>query len=227
MSNKKSNGVNGKGYYIALALCAIAIGVSGYLYYSNAGDNTAQPDQQDAAVSATDPILEQDVPAVATQPQEQTQEKENTQATKPSVPVTTKPIRTASPLEGQTVAVYAMDALAYNQTTRDWRTHNGIDIAAEEGTAVRAAADGTVYTVYEDETMGMTVVIRHQDGYVTKYASLAEEVAVKPGDKVELGQKIGCVGDTALLESAIGCHLHFGVTRNDEPVNPAEFLELN
>ena len=227
MSNKNSNGVNGKGYYIALALCAIAIGVSGYLYYSNADDNTVQPDQQDASVAATDENLEQDVPVVATQPQEDAKPTENTEATKPSVPVTTKPIRTGAPLEGETVAVYAMDMLTYNQTTRDWRTHNGVDITAEEGTAVRAAAAGTVYNVYEDETMGMTVVIRHQDGYVTKYASLAEDVAVKPGDEVELGQKIGCVGDTALLESAIGCHVHFSVTRDDKPVNPAEFLELN
>jgi murein DD-endopeptidase MepM/ murein hydrolase activator NlpD len=135
-------------------------------------------------------------------------------------------MRTASPVEGETVAVYAMDSLSYNATTRDWRVHNGVDIAAEEGTKVCAAAEGTVYTVYEDETMGMTVVIRHADGYVTKYASLAQEVSVKPGDTVELGQQLGCVGNTALLESAIGCHVHFSVTQNDEPVDPAQFLAL-
>ena len=61
-----------------------------------------------------------------------------------------------------------MDCLSYNETTRDWRVHNGVDIAAEEGTPVMAAADGQVYTVYEDETMGTTVVIRHEDGYTTK-----------------------------------------------------------
>ena len=38
MSNKKFTSANGKGYYIALALCALAIGVSGYLYYANAND---------------------------------------------------------------------------------------------------------------------------------------------------------------------------------------------
>jgi murein DD-endopeptidase MepM/ murein hydrolase activator NlpD len=117
-----------------------------------------------------------------------------------------------------------MDALGYNPTTRDWRTHNGMDIAAEAGTEVCAAADGTVYTVYEDETMGMTVVIRHEGGYVTCYSSLDEQVAVKVGDTVQMGQKIGFVGNTALLESAIGEHVHVTVTCNDEPVDPAEFF---
>jgi murein DD-endopeptidase MepM/ murein hydrolase activator NlpD len=99
-----------------------------------------------------------------------------------------------------------------------------VDIAAEAGTKVCAAAAGQVYTVYEDETMGMTVVIRHQDGYVTCYASLAETVEVAAGDTVERGQTIGYVGNSALLESAVGDHVHFSVTCNDVPVDPADFL---
>ncbi len=116
--------------------------------------------------------------------------------------------------------------LSYNQTTRDWRTHNGVDIGADDGTEVLAAADGTVYTVYEDDTMGMTVVIRHQGEYTTKYCSLAQEVLVAPGDTVTMGQPIGYVGQTALLETAIGPHVHFSVSCKDEIMDPAEFLSL-
>ena len=47
---------------------------------------------------------------------------------------------------------------------------------------------------------------------------------VKPGDSVKVGQKIGTVGTTALLESAIGSHVHFTVTHNDKVINPADFL---
>ena len=220
MSNKKFT--NGKGYYIALALCAVAIVVSGYLYYSHANHEDTQLNNPNATVDQTVPNAEKDLPVVATQPQES-----GTQPTETTVPipsVTRKPLQTAAPVEGEIVVVYAMDSLGYNPTTRDWRTHNGVDIAAEEGSKVCAAAEGTVYTVYEDDTMGMTVVIRHQDGYITKYASLASEVMVKAGDAVAMGQQIGYVGNTALLESAIGDHLHFSVTRDDEPVDPAEFL---
>ena len=87
-----------------------------------------------------------------------------------------------------------------------------------------AAADGEVYTVYEDETMGTTVVIRHDEGYTTKYACLSQEVMVAAGDEVTLGQQIGSVGTTALLESALGPHVHFSVTCDNEAVDPAEFL---
>ena len=219
MSNKKFT--NGKGYYIALALCALAIGVSGYLYYSHANEEQTQLSSPDMTTPLTVPDNQSDLPVVATQPQQTpTQPAETTAPT-----VTRKPLQTASPVEGEIVVVYAMDSLGYNPTTRDWRTHNGVDIAAEEGSVVCAAAEGTVYTVYEDDTMGMTVVIRHQDGYITKYASLAQEVAVKAGDTVTMGQKIGYVGSTALLESAIGDHVHFSVTCNGEHVNPADFLE--
>ena len=218
MSNKKFGfSANGKGYYIALILCAVAIGISGYLYY--AGSNSRQ--DPDTTVGATAPEGNGDVQAVATRPgNDATQGTDGTKAPE----VSNKKLQTVSPVKGEVVAAYAMDALSYNQTTRDWRTHNGIDIAADAGTAVLAAAEGKVYTVYEDDTMGMTVVIRHENGYVTTYSSLGQEVAVASGDSVKAGQKIGCADTTALLESAIGCHVHFGVTRDNVPVDPAKFL---
>ena len=210
MSKKKFTGsVNGKGYYIALVLCAVAIGISGFLYYRNAD----KPNPSANGETIENP---NDTPVVATNP-------DGTPVTAPGVSEK-KILNTVSPLEGQTVAVYAMDSLTYNETTRDWRVHNGVDIAAEAGAQVCAAADGEVYTVYEDEQMGMTVVIRHDGGYATKYSSLDSQVSVKAGDVVTAGQTLGVVGNTALMESAIGDHLHFGVTCDGEPVNPADFL---
>ena len=222
MRNKKFGSANGKGYYIALILCAVAVGISGYLYYTSS--NTEKTIQEQEVISPTqDPEIREDVPVVATQPQQQATAPV-TQPTRPQVEAVPKKMQTVSPVEGEIISVYAMDSLTYNATTRDWRTHNGVDIAAEEGTEVRSAADGTVYTVYEDDTMGMTVVIRHEDGYVTTYSSLGETVTVAPGDSVKAGQKIGCADTSALLESAIGCHVHFGVTRDNVPVDPAKFL---
>ena len=215
MSNKK-NKFSAKGYYIALVLCAAAIGVSGYLYYRDAGE---QPADVPAAVTRQE---HQEIPATtkpsgnqsATAPAEETREQIQPK----------KPLKTAAPLEGEPVAPYSMECLSYNETTRDWRVHAGMDLAAEAGTEVKAAADGEVYTVYNDEEMGTTVVIRHEGGYTTHYASLAEEVAVAAGDDVVLGQTIGTVGSTALMENALGDHVCFRVTLDGETVDPAEFL---
>ena len=215
MQKKKFNAnVNGKGYYIALVLCAVAIGITGFIYYRNA-DRPEDSLQTPTNVVATGPNA--DVQAVATQPNG---------APTPTQPAK-KPGNIQAPVAGNAVAEYSMDALCYNQTTRDWRVHDGVDFAAEAGTVVSAAADGTVYTVYEDETMGMTVVVKHDGGYTTKYASLGNEVFVKAGDNVTAGQKIGTVGATALLENAIGDHLHFSVSCNGTVMDPMDFLKAN
>ena len=220
-------GLKEKGYYIALILCALAIGISGYLYYQSTKEkpNTTLTQQvtEPAAPrpNASKPALMDDsnaVPVIGTQPPETT----DPTTTTPSK--TDKPVKTMWPVDGEVATGYAMDQLAYNVTTRDWRTHNGIDLTAAAGTEVKAAADGTVYTVYQDEVLGTTVVIRHTGGYVTTYASLAEETAVQAGDAVTCGQVIGTVGQTALIERAVEPHVHFSVTWNDQRMDPAEFL---
>ena len=219
MKSKKTNfSFSGKGYYIALILCAAAIGISGYLYYRDQPQADPQLQNPSQNVDVISPSGD-DTPAIATRP-------DGSAVTQPSQSSDKKPLKTGLPVAGQTIHDYAMESLSYNETTRDWRVHNGIDIAAEAGTQVCAAADGTVYTTYQDETMGYTVVIRHQDGYVTVYSSLAENLSVKAGDSVVLGQTIGTVANTALLETALGDHLHFSVTLDDKPMDPNRFLNL-
>ena len=215
MSNKKSKNFSSRGYYIALVLCAVAIGVSGYLYYRNANTDTA--DLPAAAIQQTEDVQE----AVATTP-----DKLPEMTTQPTqAPAQNrKPAKTAAPVNGEVVAQYSMECLSYNETTRDWRVHGGMDFGAEAGTPVMAAADGEVYTVYDDPEMGTTVVIRHDGGYTTHYASLSEKVSVNAGDQVTLGQTIGYVGSSALMESALGDHVCFRVTLGGEIVDPAEFL---
>ncbi len=210
----------GKGYYIALVLCAVAIGVSGYLYYR--GEET--PDSPDLPASVQDDpnaTLPSGTPGVT----DPSSPSSGPDATTPQPGK--KPGKITRPVSGETVMEYAVDCLSYNPTTRDWRVHNGVDIAAKEGSEVVSAAAGTVYAVFEDDLLGTTVVIRHDGDYTTRYSSLRSDAAVKPGDVVTSGQKIGYVGKTAMVEYAIGEHVHFSVSHNGENVDPEEFLAQN
>lgn len=130
-----------------------------------------------------------------------------------------------SPVVGEAVAVFSVDQLMYDETLGDWRTHDGVDLQAEAGSAVSAAAAGTVLAVEDDDRMGATVTIQHENGYVTTYASLHPEVCVAAGDSVSAGTVIGTVGTTALAEMSLGEHVHFSVTKDGEAVDPLEFLE--
>ena len=156
-----------------------------------------------------------------TKPEETLPEESLPQDTLPAV---TEPVQMALPVHGQIVTDYVIDRLIYNPTTGGWRIHDGVDIAAVAGTPVHAVADGTVYSVYQDDTMGNTVVIDHPDGYTTIYSSLAEGISVHQGEAVQKGQAIGFVGQSALLESAIGYHVHFSAQLNGRSADPNIFI---
>ena len=222
MRNEKSGGRSGKGYYIALVLCAAAIGITSYVTRPS---KDKEPD--------TPPLLQAESPETASSQETQALEALATEAPEESpvpssAPQQTQPekLRTAPPLSGSVTTLYAMDSLSYNETTRDWRVHNGVDYPGELGDPVSAAADGTVISVREDDSLGTTVVLRHTGGYETTYQNLEETVPVQLGDKVVLGQTIGSVGATALTESAIGPHVHFSVAYQDMPMDPADFLNM-
>ena len=128
-----------------------------------------------------------------------------------------------SPVEGSPIFGYSMEALSYNQTTRDWRTHNGIDIAASEGDPVKVAADGVVADVYEDDLFGVVVAVEHQDGMVSFYKNLQSADFIRVGKAVKKGEVIGGVGKPGALESHMEPHLHFEVTVNGEYKNPVDY----
>lgn len=98
--------------------------------------------------------------------------------------------------------------------------HQGIDIAAQTGTWVQAAKQGSVVDVGDYFYTGKTVVLDHGQGFKTVYCHL-DTVTIKSGDWVQVGQRIGQVGQTG---RATGPHLHFGVSLNNERVSPNLFF---
>ena len=214
----------GRGYYIVFALCLLAAGIIGYITLFDRGTEVqpktpavdVQPD------TPTTPVVKP-APVVLPEPKIETAAEAEAEAeiTEPSVLLP----QVVSPLSGETVTVFSMTELLYDQTMADWRTHNGIDVQAEEGAAVKTAADGTVVSVTDDELMGTTVVIEHSGGYTTHYSSLQADVPVAEGQSVHAGDVIGCVGSTSAAESEMGPHLHFSVSQNGSAIDPHAYID--
>ncbi len=94
--------------------------------------------------------------------------------------------------------------------------HSGLDIAAPQGTPVKAAMYGRVVDTGYDTNSGNYIIISHHGGYKTLYAHL-DVIRVKPGTAVKTGDRIGDVGSTGL---STGSHLHFSVYKYGVTVNP-------
>ncbi len=216
-------------YYIALGVCAVAVIVSGVLFLREPEQG---PEPEGSEVPAAvlselprvrEPLTHETEPRLfAPESVPPETDPEETEASVPKPPVTE--LTASAPVRGEVLQCFCMDRLCYNPTTRDWRTHAGMDIAAGLGDPVRAAAAGTVISVYEDDLLGQTVAVRHTGGWVTHYSNLAPEVPVTAGQTVSAGQELGTIGKTALLEIGSEPHLHFAVYRDNVAMDPADFL---
>lgn len=104
---------------------------------------------------------------------------------------------------------------------RESRQHEGIDIAAEEGTPVRAAAAGRVVFAGPRGTYGLAVILDHGDGTRTLYAHCSR-LLVAEGSSVDTSTVIALSGNTG---RSTGPHLHLEVLKNGVPLNPLIYLE--
>lgn len=108
----------------------------------------------------------------------------------------------------------------YNPFTSSKQFHEGIDIAADIGTPVRATADGIVASISSDPELGNNIIINHGFGTITRYAHLSK-ISVKLGQRVRKGEIIGKVGSSGLTT---GPHLHYEVRLNGIAMNPSRYL---
>lgn len=228
MENKFKSLMSGA-FPVVLAVCVLAAGIGGYFWLFGGSSGTDVVEEEAAAPA----VIQEESPAAQTIVPEtaETAAEEEVPASMPEESVTVEvpvvaeaPEPVVQPLEGEVVTAFSVDELLYSATMDDWRIHDGVDIAAQEGDSVVSASAGTVLSVTEDALLGTTVVIDHGNGVEATYASLQEGPMVTAGEQVSAGQIIGAVGTTAASEAAQGPHLHFSVTRDGDAMDPNEFL---
>lgn len=145
----------------------------------------------------------------------------------PTNTVVVTPPAVVLPVSGCQVGLgYAIDKLVYWDTLELWRTHTAMDFVGDSD--VVAVRDGTVTSVDMHTVLdGNVITITHDDGYVSVYKSLGDEITVKVGDTVKAGTKIGVTSDSMLSELNTGAHLHFELKQNGAFVDPSAMLPIN
>ena len=127
------------------------------------------------------------------------------------------------PIAGNIVMNYSMDSTILHKTLGTYKTNAAINISAEIGTNVGAAASGIVQSIYDSEETGTTMVIAVGSGYVTTYG-LLDNLAVEEGDSVTAGQVIGTVGAPTAYYVEEGPNVYFAVSKDGTPIDPTEYL---
>ncbi len=226
-----------KGLYVVLMVCIAMVGIAVALAYGPAGEDTSEaqvqqtPQQSPEAESVShsegetlqEATAKDKEPDVTPSPSMTPLPEITAQAT-PKASKTPTREKASAPVRGAVQWGYAVNELIYSKTLNQWMTHAGVDIASAKGTEVQTVWNGTVDQIYTDDCLGVTVVILHRNGLKTVYANLKEEPPVKEGRKVNAGDVIGCVGDTAIAECGEGAHLHFEVYKDEAVQNPLDYI---
>jgi len=143
------------------------------------------------------------------------------------IDVSSEPLSFRLPMNEVTVLKeYSDTELLWNQTLKQYEAHKAYTITSEN-LKVFAAARGTVSEVGNTFELGNYVVITHEDGLKSMYASLSEDVLVSVNATVEKGQMIGSAGTTSRHQSEDGNHLYFELYKDNVKINPSTYLNFD
>lgn len=234
--------MSGKGFYIALALCLVAIGSAAYIAANGTFKNLSTGV---ASSSGTASASSADTDAAGWDGTEQTgntvsgvtgsrsssassdassssasQAAASSAASSSTASSNAAPTYYTMPVTGDVITAYSPNTPIYDKTMDDWRVSDNVSIASDEGAPVKACADGTVLDVKVDSMLGQEVIIQHSGGIQSVYANLSDQVAVKKGQQVQAGTVIGAVGQSAQSEISLVPHLHFAMMKNGQPIDP-------
>lgn len=239
--DKKSellNFIKSKGLYAALFLCIAAVGAGtwGVINKSSKIEEENSPNPQSIVRSEPDTANRSNSEKQVNKPVENERDDRSGKNADSANENPTEPASMASNnLNKPFESLYVMPAgnniikdfsggeLVYSKTMDDWRTHDGIDFKADEGTQVKAINDGIVLRVYKDEMWGNVMEIDHGSGLVAKYCGLADEFNAKAGDSVAINGVIGALAAIP-CESADGVHLHLEIRIGSTLTDPLEAM---
>lgn len=228
-NKSKSKGIfEGKGFYLIIALCLIAIGVAAWMALAKL-DETPEPDLPNTIENGASSEDAPDTPSESEPPIDNV----GNNASEPyEPPVESKPEpetpvanNFTMPINGNVSKHFSDTTLIYSNTYRDMRVHLGIDIIGKVNDPVRSCGNGIVVAIIEDAKLGKYVEIDHGNGIVARYCGLGE-IFVEEGDIVDATVKLGTILD--LPEETVDAHhLHLEFYKEEKPVDPLSVIYPN
>ncbi len=217
-----------KGYYIILIVCIVATCVGGVVALQRSGDD----DQEILSYTTASPApgassgnqspgktpAPTDVAAMNPVTPEPSANPDASPSPSPA------PVKMTKPVEGDIIQAYAADRLVYNKTLQEWRTHKGLDIAADSGTDVLCAYVGTVSDIKYDPRYGDTIIVDHGAGLKTVYCGVKAAEGIAVGHAVEAGTVLGNISGDIFCEKEDGAHLHFEILQDGKNADPGLYL---
>ncbi len=235
MNYSQKRTLAGRIIYIALTLMAVTVLiVTMYTFFGGSKKNDPLPPVTDGAETTPEPDKK---PPETTAP---STNRPSTDTDKPAGDVTDdfKPtdvlpskdwtkLKVMMPAEGVIYKKHDLTNPVFSVTMNDYRVHQGIDIECSAEDDVVSCAAGTVKSVGYDPFMGYTVIIDHGDGLVSYYKNLSDNIPdeITEGKEVYAGQRIGNVGESAIIEISDESHLHFELELNGKQIDPMSMLE--
>ena len=232
--------MKGKGFIVALGLSVAAVGFSTYYAYNSimngfGGENSdelfIEVDKNQPGVplvtttTATSTTSTTSAASAATTAPQTSADSSAEPQTEPANNFFAASSPRTMPVEGEIINEYSDGELVKSETLNLWQTHDGVDIAAEIGTDIKASGEGKILNIWEDALWGICVSIDHGDGHISSVYGLEPNVPVSIGQDVACGDIIGKAGNTAECECKLAPHIHFEVKKDGGFINPLSFIE--
>ncbi len=211
---------SGKGFYIALAVCLVAIcGVAVTTFVSTLPTDEPEPNGSTTVVTTTTTKSAQQVVIPATDIKD---DRTTTTVTTTTTTATTKPSDLfVFPVSNRVLRSFNKTHY-FSETLGEWVTHNGVDFAAAEGDDVKSSADGKVISIRQDALWGDVIEIQHDGNIVTRYCGVAA-ASVAEGQSVKAGDVIGKISSIP-AEVLDAPHLHMEVMVNKTYTDPLTLI---
>ncbi len=217
--NEEEKKGGSKGFYIALAVCLIAIcGVAVTSFVSTLPKDEPESVDQTTAPTTTTTKSVQQVVIPATDIKH-----DRTTVSTTATTGTTKPQDLfVFPVSNRVLRAFSKTHY-FSDTLGEWVTHNGVDFEAKEGAEVKATADGKIVSIRQDALWGDVIEIEHEGNLITRYCGVTADSALE-GQSVQAGDVIGTLSAVP-VEVLDPAHLHMELLVNGTYTDPLTLIK--